>query len=107
MTDEMCVLQKRFRETRDLIEACADTDRVLETLRDLEYYVLWDAGFINGKMRGMFWSVRNLVAACVEPDRVVRSLRELEIYALWEMGLVTCWKPIVRGDYGQQTSNCN
>jgi hypothetical protein len=103
MTDEMCVTQQRFRDTRNLIEACAPADKVLEHLRDLEYYVLWDAGFINSKMRGMFWTVRNLVGACVEPDRVVKSLRELEIYVLWEMGLVTCWAPMLRSGYGPRT----
>ena len=50
-----------------------------------------------------FNRVRDLVQAEETPDRVLPELEDLRISVLWELGLVTCWKPIVKGDYGQRT----
>jgi len=54
-----------------------------------------------------FNEVKDLVESCATPDRVVPRLEDLRISVLWQIGILSCWKPIVRGDYGQQTSNCN
>jgi len=58
------------------------------------------------KIQMRFNRVRDLVQT-EDADRVLPELEDLRICVLWELGLVTCWKPIVKGDYGQQTANCN
>ena len=50
-----------------------------------------------------FNKIRDLVQAEETPDRVLPGLEDLRICVLWELGLLTCWKPIVKGDYGQRT----
>jgi hypothetical protein len=56
-------------------------------------------------LQDRFNEVRNLVEACAPPERVVPKLEDLRISVLWQIGILSCWKPIVRGDYGQQTAS--